>query len=490
MHFCRFRLPTFLVWTLLFGTVFSVRAAEVYQETLRPQYHFSARSGWINDPNGLVYYDGTYHLFFQYEPRKGKEEKFWGHAVSRDLVHWQELANGIRDNRGFKAFSGSAVVDWKNTSGFQTGENLPGNPPPIVAVYTAWGGGQCLAYSCDAGKMFRPYEGNPVLTLPNDSLKKWKETARDPKLFWYGYEPESNQSGTENSGGYWVMLLYQNVDGKGGFGFYRSADLKQWKFLGHMPGFYVCPDLFELAVDGDSTRKKWVIMDWAQYAIGTFDGEKFEIETGPIEIDHGKNCSANQTWSDMPASDPRRIQIAWMQYGKYPGMPFDQQLTFPRRLTLRSTSDGVRLVQNPIREIESLRGDGFSIRDAVLRPGENRLEKRAGDLWEVHLSLTPEKARSIELAFLGQTVRYDVATKTLHGPSGGTMKLRGGPGGRIDLCLLIDRTSIEIFADSGENVLSSCFIPDQEKQDLSLSAEGGPARIERLEVWPLRSIWK
>ena len=200
----------------------------LYRETNRPQFHFTSRRGWNNDPNGLVYLDGEYHLFYQHNPYENQwENMHWGHAVSPDLVHWTELKSALYPDCLGTMFSGSAVVDRNNTAGW--GRNA------LVAAYTADRAGtevQCIAFSNDRGRTFAKYEGNPVAG----------ET-RDPRVFWY--EPNSE----------WVMALYKIA----GISFFTSRDLKSWKEESHIKGFYECPDLFELPVDGDPARTLWVV---------------------------------------------------------------------------------------------------------------------------------------------------------------------------------------------------------------------------------------
>lgn len=246
-----------------------------YEEPYRPQFHFSPADNWMNDPNGLVYYDGEYHLFYQYNPfgiRWGHMS--WGHAVSRDLVHWEHLPVAIPEGHGIMAFSGSAVVDWRNTTGFGTDEK-----PPIVAVYTAYRPrdghqSQYVAYSLDDGRTFITYDGNPVLDIGSTSF-------RDPKVFWY--EPDEK----------WVMVVVKADDRQ--VSFYASTDLKAWTHLSDfgplnaVGGVWECPDLFELPVDGHPSDTRWVLQvdlnpgalmggSGGQYFIGQFDGTSFTLD--------------------------------------------------------------------------------------------------------------------------------------------------------------------------------------------------------------------
>ena len=279
--------------------------APPYSELHRPQFHFTPKAHWTNDPNGLVYYDGEYHLFFQHSPGwMNHAPNTWGHAVSTDLVHWEQLGPGIEPDEYGWIWSGSAVVDWHNTAGLQQGDEAT-----IIAAYTTGGYGdppnpcvQSIAYSNDRGRTFTPYEGNPV-------LGHIRASNRDPKIIWH--EPT----------GRWIMALF--LDGID-FALYASADLKSWEPLCEfeVEGTGECPDLFELAVDGDASNTKWVFWGAAGvYRLGNFDGSTMTFETDAIKCELGPNGYAAQTWSDIPAEDGRCLQISWMLRGQYPDMP-------------------------------------------------------------------------------------------------------------------------------------------------------------------------
>ena len=305
----------------------------LYREINRPQIHFTSRRGWNNDPNGLVYYEGEYHMFYQHNPMEREWENMsWGHAVSKDLIHWEELPVVMLPDKLGSIFSGTAVIDYNNTSGF--GKD---GIPPMVAIYTANSSDnerQCIAYSLDRGRTFTKFDGNPVI----DSKGKWNSTdLRDPKVFWY--EPEKN----------WVMVLFE----RDGNSIYTSVNLKEWQYQSHTSGFWECPQLFELAVDGNTTNKKWVMYGASgTYMIGKFDGRKFTPEGGKYYYGNGSIYAA-QTFDNIPASDGRRIQIGWGRI-QQPGMPFNQMMLLPTELTLRSTKDGIRMFNRPVKEVEML----------------------------------------------------------------------------------------------------------------------------------------
>lgn len=448
-------------------------AATLYDEACRPQFHFTARQGWLNDPNGLVFYDDEYHLFFQHNPY-GTEwgNMTWGHAVSPDLVHWRQLPNALLPDRLGTIFSGSAVVDRRNTSGLRQGDEQT-----LVAIYTAAGGTspesegqpftQCIAHSHDRGRTWSKYAGNPV--LPHISAGD-----RDPKVVWH--EPT----------GQWIMALYK--DGND-YCFYASPDLKTWAHLHDItvPGCEECPDFFPLPVAGEPGNSRWV---WTaangHYLVGSFDGRRFAPESGPHVADWGANYYAVQTYSDIPAADGRRIQIAWMRGGRYPGMPFNQQMSFPCALALRRTPAGLRLCRQPVREIETLRARTHAWEDVALGPGRNPLAGLEGELFDIRAEIELGGADEVGLRVRGAVVRYAPQERTLT-CLGHSAELEPGDG-RVRLQLLVDRTSLEVYTD-GPVAMTSCFLPPPEDRSLAVYARGGGAGIVSLQVHELRSIW-
>ncbi len=447
-------------------------AKTIYREPLRPQFHFTSKRGWHNDPNGLVYYKGDYHLFYQHNPYgTAWGNMTWGHAISKDMVHWVEIGDAIYPDKLGTVFSGSAIVDWKNTSGWKTGDD-----DPIVCIYTAAGElarpqvpfTQAIAYSADRGRTWPKYPGNPVLGNIIGSN-------RDPKVFWH--EPTSK----------WIMALF--LDGEQ-YALFTSQDLKKWDRLCDIPtpGGSECPDMFELPVDGNTNQRKWVF--WAangNYLIGTFDGTSFKKESGPHVSRYGRNDYAAQTYSDIPQEDGRRIQISWMAGGQYPKMPFNQQMTVPRVLTLRTTPEGVRLFTEPVRELESLRKDNHALADKPLVPGNNLLQGLSGDLLDIDAEIEVGKASKILLEVRGTKIEYAVKEQQLSALEAKAPLVPEN--GRIRLRVLVDRTSVEIFANQGRIQMASCFVPDPDKLSLGLNAEGGEAKVVKLNVWKLSSIW-
>lgn len=452
----------------------------IYHETSRPQFHFTAQKGWLNDPNGLVYYKGEYHLFFQHNPF-GTEwgHMTWGHAVSRDLVHWQPLPDALKPDALGTMFSGSAVVDWENTAGFQTGAEKA-----LIALYTAAGDTspeskgqpftQCLAYSTDRGRTWTKYAGNPV-------LKHILGGNRDPKVVWHA--PTRR----------WIMALYLDGDR---FALFTSPNLKQWTKIQELalPGCDECPDFFALPVQngagrsGDAAAHRWVFTAAnGRYVLGAFDGQTFTPETGPLPSDYGGNFYAVQTYSDLPPSDGRRIQIAWMRGGSYPGMPFNQQMGFPCALTLRATSEGLRLYRWPVREIRRLYAETHTFRNLTVAEGSQPLPGLTGDLWDIEAAFEARDAAAFGLRVCGQEigVSFKDGTLTCLGHSA-PLPLEGG---RVRLRVLVDRTSLEVFGNGGRVSLSSCFLPGQNERRLEIFATGGAVRVVSLAARKLRSVW-
>ncbi len=450
----------------------SIKNAETfYKEKHRPQFHFSSRRGWNNDSNGLVWYKGEYHLFYQHNPYGWPWGNMtWGHAVSRDLVHWEELGDAIHPDELGTIFSGSAVIDHNNTSGFQTGDEKP-----LVCIYTYAGGRnlmsrgekftQAIAYSNDRGRTFTKYEGNPV-------IEHIKAGNRDPKVIWH--EP------TEQ----WSMVLY--LDDRE-MGFFTSDNLRQWDYHGKMECFHECPELFELPVNGNADNCKWVLYGASgDYLLGDFDGEMFHPESEPIRFHYGNAFYASQTFNNIPAEDGRRIQIAWGRSAT-PEMPFNQCMLFPVTLALHETEDGLRMFANPVREIELLQDRRHLCENHTLKPSANPLKAVRGDLFHIRAEISPQQAEQVGFDLRGVEVLYDVDKQQL-ACRGRTAPLKLHDG-RITLEILLDRTTIEIFGNDGRMYMPVASIPDDDNRSLGVFCRGGDAHIDMLEVFELRSVW-
>mgnify|MGYP001116983070 FL=1 len=438
-------------------------ADSVYQEPHRPQFHFTSRRGWLNDPNGLVWLDGEYHLFYQHNPYGWAwGNMHWGHAVSPDLVHWTELPIAIHPREyGDWVFSGSAVVDRGNTSGFgKDGKD------PLVAAFTSTGRGECVVYSNDRGRTWTEFAGNPVV----------KHDGRDPRLFRYA------------PGNHWVMAVYDEGRDRRSIDFYTSPDLKAWTFASRSDGFFECPDMFELPIDGDQARKLWVLTAAdGEYKLGTFDGETFAPTSGPEKLKtfHGAYYAA-QTFSDEPKG--RRVQIGWARGVEFPGSAFNQQMAPPVELTLRSTADGPRLFAEPVAELKTLRVESRDRGGATLGPGaENPLAGESGDLFEIETAFRPEGATSLEFDLRGTPLVYDVERQDVVVGKVRTFVPRID--GVVRLRVFLDRGSIEVFANGGRTVVSVGAIPDDANRALGVAAKGGAVKLEKLTVHALRSVW-
>lgn len=437
---------------------------QIYKEKLRPQFHFTTRRGWINDENGLVYYKGRYHLFYQHNPF-GVEwgNMHWGHAVSDDLVRWKELKIALYQHSfSDMCFSGTAIIDKDNTSGFKTGSE-----DPMVIFYTSTGRGECIAYSNDGGQSFAEYNGNPVV----------EHNGRDPKVFWY--EPQKK----------WVMVVYDVKDGERGFAFYDSKDLKDWDYMSWLGGFFEFPELFELAVEGHEHTKKWVLHGPdGRYLLGRFDGTRFLPDSDEkIPMDYGRNFYAVYIYSNIPPEDGRVIQIVWMRGGKYPGMPFNQQLTFPCEVGLRRTGEGLRLCRRPVREIELLRKKEHKWQNLTLKPGDNPLKDITGELFEIEAEIEPGQADKFGFDIRGIQVLHDVGRQKVY--CGGEVGPLEPVNNKLKFHLLIDRTSLEVFGNDGLFSLSSCMLPADNNKSIGMFCMGGQVKIDSLTVWELKSIW-
>lgn len=428
----------------------------------RPQFHFTPRVGWLNDPNGLVYHQGLYHLYFQHNPYGWSHGNIhWGHATSPDLLHWTQHPEAIYPHRfGDRAFSGSAVVDHQNTAGFQTGDN-----PPIVAAYTSTARGECIVYSNDGGMTFTEYEGNPVL----------KHKGRDPRLLWYA------------PGRHWVMAVYTERDSARGIAFHRSTDLKHWRETSWIPGFYECPDLFELPLDDQQDQTRWVLHGGAgHYVIGDFNGEVFTPGTSRIPLAWSDDWYAAQTFTDAAVGSHRRIQIAWARSAT-PGMPFNQAMFFPVELRLATTPMGSRIVVQPVSEIQRLRLTTREVAPGLYDLQTNPLEGIQGELLDIETELTVGDADEIRFYLRGVMVTYHHCRGLLQ--CGGQAAPLQPIEGKIRLRMLVDRTTIEIFGNDGLVYLPTAAKVTPGDHVLKMGARHTGLSINRLVVHELASIW-
>ena len=446
-------------------------AADLYRERLRPQFHFSSRRGWNNDPNGLVFYAGEYHLFYQHNPYGWNwGNMHWGHAVSADLVHWRELPIALYPDEHGTMFSGSAVVDWNNTAGFQTGSEKA-----LVCIFTAAGKPftQGLAFSNDRGRTWTKYSGNPV--LPHVVGEN-----RDPKVFWH--EPSRR----------WIMALY--LEGST-YGLFSSPDLKTWTRLSDIsiPGTSECPEFFEMpmAIDhplsGRATR--WAFYGGnGRYLIGFFDGQHFVTASGPQTLQYGNCFYASQTYNDIPTTDGRRILIPWGTVA-LPGMPFNQMMGLPVELTLSDIGwERARLSVEPVRELASLRRRRHVLDPQALCPGDNPLADIKAELVEIIAELAPDEASEVGFNLRGVPLFYDARKQEL------ICEGKSAPAplsaGRLRLHVFVDRASVDVFANQGSVYMPIGVIVPEDNHSLVLYARDGEAVVHRLEVYELGSAWE
>lgn len=461
----------------------------------------------MNDPNGLIWAGGEYHLFYQHNPHgTGWGHMSWGHAVSEDLVHWRHLPVALFEEpeKGYTIFSGSTVLDRDNTSGLGSAERAP-----LVAVYTAdhEPGRQLqdihLAYSLDRARTFSQYEGNPVLHVGDRKFG-------DPKVFWH--------EETER----WVMVNILGWD-QGRVVLYGSPDLKRWTFLStftapeEMPGKWECPDLFPLPLDGDPDDPRWVLKvsganGWiSRYWLGRFDGTHFRRDPeapGAQSLGWG-DCYAEVSFNGEP--DGRRVTVGWIEQAPRDERPWTGMQSVARVLSLRRTPAGPRIRQAPVRELETLRRthleyhelwEATAVRGEVpLVPKELEAEARDGGL-EVVAEIDPGDAGEVGLRLPGRaeasspgagaedaavTWRPGEGTLVLRRPGRDPLvipRTRPGPD-PLRLRLLLDVAVLEAFLDDGETVVTGLLEPPPPLAGLRLEARGGTARMKRLDLWTL-----
>ena len=504
----------------------------------RPSYHFTPLYGWMNDPNGMVYKDGEYHLYFQYNPYGSKwGNMHWGHAVSKDLVHWEHLDPAIARDPVGHIFSGSSVVDKKNTAGF--GKNA------IIAIYTNNSVNhdevQCIAYSNDNGRTFTKYEGNPVLT-PFDGLKDF----RDPKVFWY------------EKGKCWYMIVSADKETR----FYKSKNLKKWTYvsafgkgLGQQPCQYECPDFFQLPVNGDKKKMKWVMTMninpgcWfggsaTEYFVGDFDGKKFTCpDANEVKwLDWGKDHYATVTFSN---TGDRVLGITWMSNWQYANLtPFKQNRGangLPRELKLYEKNGKYYISEDVAPEVYALRKDTKNVADASVSD-EKMLAGVAANMegaFEIEADVTPDAngIAGIEISnnkrertmiyfdmkqdkvvmdrtesglsdFGKQSVPHDIELawdKQLAAEGKQPARITNSINYKNDFALatwaplslcedgkktyhvdiFVDKSSVELFVDGGRIAMTNLVFPVAPYENVKLYTQGGKAEFKNLKLHKL-----
>jgi invertase 4 len=468
-----------------------------YQEKYRPLYHFSPQYGWTNDPNGMVYHNGEYHLFFQYNPYGCKwGNMHWGHAVSKDLVQWEELPYALAPDKLGAIYSGCVVIDKDNTAGF--------GKDAMVAIFTSAGEQQVqsLAYSLDNGRSFTKYEGNPVLTHPTIV------DFRDPKVFWYAPTQQ------------WIMSLATSQS----ITFYSSKNLKEWTQLsefgegiGNHDGVWECPDLFPLTYEGQT---KWVLFvsinpgspnggSATQYFIGNFDGKTFTPDPlpYPLWIDYGRDNYAGVTWNNVPAEDGRRLFIGWMSNWDYsnevPTTNFRNAMTLARTLSLAHNGEHLVVASKPVKEMERLRSETISLpnKTATTTTFKQLLNNNDGT-YELTFSITPNGSDNFSFSLLNDkgeelTYIFDIANKTLltnrakssvaFNANFAAMLIKAPLTAKksYTIRLLVDKASTELFVNDGEVVQTNTIFPTEAYNALRFKTDKGTLSIKNVTIYKL-----
>jgi fructan beta-fructosidase len=514
-----------LSFLTLYLLLITMSCNEIHQQQVtialgqhRPWFHFTPDSMWMNDPNGMVYFEGEYHLFYQHYPDSTVwGPMHWGHAISRDLVHWEHMPIALYPDEHGWIFSGSAVADQNNTSGLGNGVD-----PPLVAIFSyhldsgARAGRddfqtQGIAYSNDKGRTWTMYEGNPVLLNPG--IRDF----RDPKVMWH--DPANS----------WIMSLAV----KDRIYFYSSPNLIDWtlesKFgegHGAHGGVWECPDLIKMQVEGEPGKEKWVLIvslnpggpnggSATQYFVGEFDGKTFVSDhTHTKWLDYGKDNYAGVTWSNIPQDDGRHLFIGWMsnwQYANYvPTERWRSAMTFPRELTLKRTAGELRMFSRPVEEIKLIR-ENKSVLDPVIIEGAtdpNHIDPLVAEMiLEFDLSGKENKATAFGIELFNSedekmVIGYDLQNqcfftdRTNAGKSGFSQHFAGRhtahyelKDNRVKLHLLIDVASVELFANDGEVVMTDIFFPHKNLDTYRLFSKNGQVRLKSGTVYRLSSIW-
>lgn len=482
-----------------------IRQSEVfdfpYEEPYRPLYHFSPYYGWTNDPNGLVWHDGEYHLFYQHNPFGAVWGNMsWGHAVSKDLIHWKHLPVALRPDKLGAIFSGSVVIDHTNCSGL--------GKEAMIAIYTSASNvqAQSLAYSLDNGRTFTKYSDNPILT------DEEHVNFRDPKLFWHA---KSNR---------WIMALATGNS----ITFYASVNLIDWKELSqfsremenhHIP-LWECPDLFPLKTP--EGKEKWVLLVSVNpggpnggsgnlYFIGDFDGERFTADDlpYPLWLDWGRDNYASVSWNNLPQSDGRRIAIGWMTNWEYamdmPYTHFANAMTLPRELGLKRSGNQLILTQRPIREVEKLRDTALSHPNQRVDRNEPSIEKLFAEndgVFELSMTLLPGNASQFGFGFTNSNGDYlnysfnsDAKRLTVDRKGSGLTGFQTNydapieaylePKKEYHIRMFFDKSSVELFINEGELVMTNLIFPTEVFNRMSFFSPRGRWTVKNIKVYPL-----
>lgn len=444
-----------------------------YDENFRGQYHFSSKSGWMNDINGLVYQGGKFHMIYQW----GESVRHGGYATSTDLLHWKDEGvalipqntflpkEAVRNVSGNEVFSGSAVV----VSGEMSKRITGSTDEAIVAIYTGTGVGTCLAWSVDSGKTWHNYSNNPVANPTKGA------DPRDPHVFFH--KPTSK----------WIMAIYEN-----GTTFYGSSDLIHWTFLSNLNFGYECPDIFELPLDGNKQNMKWVLMDAnGSYLVGNFDGTTFTPEKGqePHVMTLGHDFYAAQSFpsGSLPNHDERIIQIAWMDHwnGGLGETVWKRNATFPVSVGLVTYDGQMRVTRNPIDEISSLYSSSQKWESQLINDQENLLSKTKSKKFVLvaEFDLTNTTASKFGFKIANKTIAYHVKSQVLLDE-----ELKPDAANHIKIRILADWGQLEVFANQGIFSYSEQFAFSPEDSDISLFADGD-IKLISMEFHEISRVW-
>lgn len=498
-----------LVQLFFFFSIILFGQDNLYKERFRPQFHFSPAKNWTNDPNGEVYFDGEYHLFYQYNPFGNRwGHMSWGHAVSKDLVHWKQLPLAIPEKDSVMIFSGSAVVDKNNTSGFAKERGQI----PMVAIYTGHISyssdrrkhmeEQHIAYSLNKGRTWTKYSGNPVLNMHQKNF-------RDPKVFWY--EPEKK----------WVMVVSLPKEHR--LQFYSSPDLKSWNHLsdfgpaGDTHGAWECPDLLQVPISDEPGKTKWVLLNSQQnkmqYFVGEFDGTSFKNENPSdknFRPDYGPDYYAGTTYNNLPAGHTP-VLIGWANNWEYandiPTFPWKSAMALPRELKLKKQDGEWILTEQPLGALKKLRYGSFSEKNVSVN-GKALLPVRSQQLeMEITFQPLPNSSAGIQLA-AGKShffiVGYDNinhklfidrsrSSDTSFNKNFDSLSRYETPlmpqNGKIKLHVFFDNSIIEIFANDGSTVMTVQIFPAKNDDEIGLFSDGAETNFESVKVWKMKSTW-
>ncbi len=491
----------FLLIALFFQLVVQAQQP-YYQERFRPQYHFSSQKNWINNPNGLVYHNGEYHLFYQHNPFGNNWANIsWGHAVSKDLVIWNSMPLALGQQNGKMAFSGSVVVDSKNLSGFTKQKE----EVPLIAVFTSGDSlsqFQHLAYSIDHGKSWSRYSANPVLDLKAKDF-------RDPSVFWH--EPSKQ----------WVMAVAMPNEKL--ISIYTSFSLKQWTFQSDFgfqsdtSGVWESPDLVQVPIVGEPNKKKWVLLvsqnASMQYFVGEFDGVKFYNENPFDKIfrpDYGADYYAAITYKNTPDKTP--VSIGWVNNWNYadqvPTSPWRGAMSIPRKLSVKKMGSEWILVQEPIKSLRSMRSTAEVLKTEIPVKSNYKLPFR-GQCFEMELDIKPSTTSisGVKIAVGGNryfSISYDATLEQLYVDRTNTpsafskqypyfsrknayLKQQDE---RIHLQIFFDKSIVEVYANGGELVFTSQIFPEPGDTGIEFFSDGNIAVFENIWYWPMKTIWK